>query len=290
MLTWDDNRKLYVPSQKSQYLSGFVALPCFWLLILLSCFYWYGPRISFLNGRVERGWLIRYKPLRLEAFSDGVVAIAVTILAIEFPAPLDINAVEYLHRMKDVALYGVIFSILFVHWYLHYRMVHWIRATNLPLYWLNVVFCFFLTMSPLSVKLAQSAADFGSAYHGLAHTYCFLIFCGIGVSQIIECIYILRTETLHKAGHAIPVRLKFLILFGCAATPFAAIVVRLIALSDWGGAVFLYYLSPAINICLYLALGGTDPKDSEHNPTAYRKMGEASDKSVPMSERSSAAH
>ncbi len=33
-----------------------------------------------MNDKVERGADMRYKPLRLETFTDGVVAISVTIL------------------------------------------------------------------------------------------------------------------------------------------------------------------------------------------------------------------
>ncbi len=32
-------------------------------------------------------------------------------------------------------------------------MVHWIKHVNLTLYWINVVFCFFLVMIPLAIKL-----------------------------------------------------------------------------------------------------------------------------------------
>jgi len=290
MLNVDPNTGTYVLSRTAEIIIAIVALPGFWLLVVFCYVFWFGAKLRYFNDRVENGFLIRYKPLRLEAFTDGVVAIAVTLLAIEFPAPLDINAAEFLNRMEDVAMYGITFSILFVHWYLHYRMVHWIRTVDLLLFWVNVVFCYFMTMSPVAIKLLEMASEFNTTtqYFSTAHNYCFIIFSGIGIMQIIECIYILKREALHKPGHAVSPRLTRLIIFGCAATPVAAVLVRLIAFSGWSGSIYFYYMSPVINICLYAFLSGGDPKDHDmdpHHSLSYHKMGDATDKTIPLSER-----
>ncbi len=49
-------------------------------MLVFSYIFWFGKKIRYVNDKVERGADMRYKPLRLETFTDGVVAISVTIL------------------------------------------------------------------------------------------------------------------------------------------------------------------------------------------------------------------
>jgi len=255
------------------WIIGWTAYPGFWFICILTYIFWFGKKFRYVNDKVERGQDIRYKPIRLETFTDGVVAISVTILAIEFPAPLDINTDEYIRRMPDVASFGLIILLLMIHWYHHYRMVHWIKHVNLTLFWINSIFCFFMTMTPLAMKLLFVVDRYsaGGSNRSVADWYTCIILVMLGVTQIIQIIYTLRSpQLLHD--HPIDGKLKRLMIFGAAATPIVAIFERLVSFSEWRGAWYLLFLSPVINIILFIVFGGAN--DSAHH--GYHKSADPS--------------
>jgi len=224
----------------------------FWLNVAASIFFWFGPRFRYINDRLPSGWHIRYKALRLEAFTDNTVAIAVTTLAMEFPVPLDSRAIEFIHRLTDAALYGLCFSILLMHWFLHYRMLKWLRVSDLPLFWMNVMVCFFMTMVPLALKIAFMADGYNIDHSSTSHWFCFFIMIGLGISHMIQCYYILRCKHLQKPVTDATPKLKMVIFACCAVTPIVALIVRVLAFFVHGQVVFAYFLAPVLNVLCYI--------------------------------------
>lgn len=87
---------------------------------------------------------------RVEAFSDGVLAIIITIMVLELKAPEEAG-VEHLWRLwPTFVAYAISFAYVGVYWVNHHRLFgHARRATN-ALVWLNLFLLFALSLIPFS--------------------------------------------------------------------------------------------------------------------------------------------
>ncbi len=91
---------------------------------------------------------------RLEAFSDGMFAIILTILVLELRVPLlENNSWEvFLRAMGKIVpkLLSFIFSffIIAIFWVNHHHMVHQIEKVDSKLLWLNIALLFFACLFP----------------------------------------------------------------------------------------------------------------------------------------------
>ncbi len=85
---------------------------------------------------------------RLEAFSDGVMAIIITIMVLEMKAPVK-------HGLKDLipvwpVFVNYIMSFIYVgiYWNNHHHMFHVVRSINGTILWANLHLLFWLSMVP----------------------------------------------------------------------------------------------------------------------------------------------
>jgi uncharacterized membrane protein len=97
---------------------------------------------------------------RLEALSDGVFAIVMTILVLEISVPLITGTsanMELLHRLLEMwpkfLAYGVSFLVLGVIWINHHLMFHHIRRADNKLVWINIIMLMFVALVPFSTSL-----------------------------------------------------------------------------------------------------------------------------------------
>lgn len=92
---------------------------------------------------------------RIEAFSDGVCAIVMTLLAFQFKVP-DFTEGAGMSQHVDELLkvsanfISFVFSFLFVavFWVNHHQLFHSIKEANRKLMWLNIHLLFWITMIP----------------------------------------------------------------------------------------------------------------------------------------------
>lgn len=87
---------------------------------------------------------------RIEAFSDGVLAIAITIMVLELKAP-EAEDFSALARLWPTFLaYVLSFLYVAIYWVNHHRLFsHAIRVTN-GLLWSNMALLFFLSLIPFT--------------------------------------------------------------------------------------------------------------------------------------------
>ena len=86
------------------------------------------------------------KPNRIEALSDGIFAIAMTILVLSFEVilkhPSDLSERYLLDSMDelwpDFLHYAESFIILGVFWYQHHRQFHYIKKVDSILIFINI--------------------------------------------------------------------------------------------------------------------------------------------------------
>ena len=96
---------------------------------------------------------------RLMAFSDGVIAIAITILVLGIDIPeghrfSELGLIDFLGRIgHDVVIYAVSFVAIATFWLQHHTLFLYLRYCNRALIWLNTLFLFSLTLIPFLSKL-----------------------------------------------------------------------------------------------------------------------------------------
>src|SRR5687767_9401686 len=100
---------------------------------------------------------------RIEALSDGIFAIVMTLLILEFHVPnLPSNApnVEVLPALialwPKFVSYIVTFVSLGFFWVGHHIMYHAIRRADRTLLWLNILFFMFVSLLPFSTSVLNA--------------------------------------------------------------------------------------------------------------------------------------
>jgi uncharacterized membrane protein len=85
---------------------------------------------------------------RLEAFSDGVIAIIITIMVLELKVPHS-HDIEALKPVLPVfASYIMSFIYVGIYWNNHHHMLHAVRSINGAVLWANMHLLFWLSMVP----------------------------------------------------------------------------------------------------------------------------------------------
>ncbi|HEX8432069.1 MAG TPA: TMEM175 family protein [Longimicrobium sp.] len=85
---------------------------------------------------------------RLEAFSDGVLAIVITIMVLEFKVPHE-STLEALRPLVPVAIsYLLSFVYVGIYWNNHHHMLHVTRHVGGNMMWANLHLLFWLSLIP----------------------------------------------------------------------------------------------------------------------------------------------
>ena len=87
---------------------------------------------------------------RLEAFSDGVIAIIITIMVLELKVPHGdtVNALAPL--VPNFLSYVLSFIYVGIYWNNHHHMLHACEAVNGPILWANLHLLFWLSLFPVT--------------------------------------------------------------------------------------------------------------------------------------------
>jgi uncharacterized membrane protein len=88
---------------------------------------------------------------RLEAFSDGVIAIIITIMVLELRVPADANSLAALKELLPVFLsYVLSFIYVGIYWNNHHHMFHSTRHVTGGILWANLHLLFWLSLFPFT--------------------------------------------------------------------------------------------------------------------------------------------
>src|SRR5258706_2180812 len=85
---------------------------------------------------------------RLETFTDGVIAILITIMVLELRVPhgTDLNAMRPL--VPTLLTYALSFIFLAIYWNNHHHMFHAVDHVNGRILWANMHLLFWLSLVP----------------------------------------------------------------------------------------------------------------------------------------------
>src|SRR5262249_45826038 len=85
---------------------------------------------------------------RLEAFSDGVIAIIITIMVLELKVPQGTDLAPLLPLLPKVLSYVLSFVFLGIYWNNHHHLFQLVRHVNGRILWANLHLLFWLSLTP----------------------------------------------------------------------------------------------------------------------------------------------
>jgi uncharacterized membrane protein len=90
------------------------------------------------------------KTTRLEAFSDGVIAIIITIMVLELKVPHGADADSLKPLIPHLLSYVMSFVYLGIYWNNHHHMIHTVERVSGGILWANLHLLFWLSLVPVS--------------------------------------------------------------------------------------------------------------------------------------------
>ena len=109
-------------------------------------------------------------PKRLEAFSDGVIAIIITIMVLELKAPHGADWAE-LAKLTPVFLsYVLSFTFVAIYWNNHHHLLYTLSRVNGTILWANLHLLFWLSLIPFATAWVgdNPFAPVPTAVYGIA--------------------------------------------------------------------------------------------------------------------------
>ena len=87
---------------------------------------------------------------RLEAFSDGVIAIIITIMVLELKVPHEATLTALTPLGPVFFSYALSFTYLGIYWNNHHHMLHTVRHVTGGILWANLHLLFWLSLVPFT--------------------------------------------------------------------------------------------------------------------------------------------
>ena len=89
---------------------------------------------------------------RLEAFSDGVIAIIITIMVLELRVPDGTDLVALRPLLPVFISYALSFVFLGIYWSNHHHLMQAVKSVNGPILWANLHLLFWLSLIPFVTR------------------------------------------------------------------------------------------------------------------------------------------
>ncbi len=87
---------------------------------------------------------------RLEAFSDGVLAIIITIMVLEFRLPKGDTLEDLLSIAPTILAYVLSFFFIAIYWVNHHQIFHEAETINVKILWCNILWLFAMSFIPFA--------------------------------------------------------------------------------------------------------------------------------------------
>jgi len=167
----------------------------------------------------------------MEAFSDGVIAILITIMVLDLRVPKGADLASLRPMVSVFLSYVLSFVFLGIYWTNHHHMLHTVERVNGAILWANLHLLFWLSLVPATTAwMGQNrAAPLPTAAYGV------VLICAAIAYTILQTTIIASQgkESLLKAAVQGDAKGKLSIAAYAAAIPLA-------------------FFRPAISIALYV--------------------------------------
>jgi uncharacterized membrane protein len=180
----------------------------------------------------------RYTADRLVFFSDAVIAIALTLLALELPVPRgETNAGvwrSFVELLPDEYLDFVIsFAVIAVFWVAHHQFFRKIHAVGAGLRWLNIGWLFLVVLVPFATRV-NSEGD-GLVLGPVLYA---IVICLLAVLLMLMARHAVRAGLLHPDTPPYAVR-EMVAGAGTAALVFLVSIPVSVVSPSWGRTVWV---------------------------------------------------
>jgi len=130
---------------------------------------------------------------RLEAFSDGVFAIIITIMVLELKIPESTEPAVLLPLVPMFTCYVLSFLFIAIYWMNHHHLMHTVKRINASIMWANMHLLFWLSLVPFSTGwMGRTSFDKTTvAVYGVL-----LLVCGYSYSILSKAITRAHREKL----------------------------------------------------------------------------------------------
>lgn len=126
---------------------------------------------------------------RLEAFSDGVLAVIITIMAFELKSPVNGSLTALRHRLPALLIYILSFVFIGMYWNNHHQLLRSARRISGGVMWANLHLLFWLSLIPVLTEwIGQDYKD-----HLPAATYGLVAFAAAMAFNLLV-LMIIRTD------------------------------------------------------------------------------------------------
>ena len=134
---------------------------------------------------------------RLEAFSDGVLAIVITVMVLELKVPEEHTFSAFLHT-TGVGLLTYLLSFIYVciYWNNHHHMFHLVRQVSGGVLWANLGLLFCLSLFPFTTAWVDESR--------FAQTP--VVIYGLNLLSAAIAYYVLQTVIIRQQGADSPLR------------------------------------------------------------------------------------
>ena len=166
-------------------------------------------------------------PSRLESFSDGVIAVIITIMVLEFKLPQEPGPKAFItHVIPTLAVYLLSFTYTGIYWINHNHLVNRLNGVDAPILYANLLFLFCLSLLPFATSyvLSEKFNSFSVAVYAGE-----LFLSGLGFLVLSTAV----TRYFHRIGTANPVKLATQKAEGRKAFFSLALYVLAVPLAYW---------------------------------------------------------
>src|SRR5215475_6834133 len=89
---------------------------------------------------------------RLEAFSDGVIAVIITIMVLELHVPHEDGLAGLWSVAPRLGVYLLSFFMVGIYWINHHELIRRTESVDYRVLWANLIFIFVLSLVPFFVE------------------------------------------------------------------------------------------------------------------------------------------
>jgi uncharacterized membrane protein len=120
----------------------------------------------------------RFSRPRLEAFSDGVIAVVITIMVLDLKAPENDRVDDLIKLWPSFLSYLISFLFGAIYWINHHRLIGLARRVTAGLIWANNMLLFSMTLFPFATAYmaATRLSPIATVVYGCVQMGCALSF------------------------------------------------------------------------------------------------------------------
>ena len=136
------------------------------------------------------------KPDRMMAFTDGVVAILITILVLELKPPTGTNLGDILDEKSRLLAYLLSFVFVAIYWVNHHHLFQVVHRIDGRTLWANIHLLFWLSLTPIATDWLGEAGVHEGPVAGYAIV---LLGCALAYTVLTLCLLALHEPGSHLA-------------------------------------------------------------------------------------------